>query len=389
MLVAVLYPGGDFRGQLRLVGDAAIEALGREHGEFGFGHVEPASVLGRVMPFEPFDEATRFGGGKGFVERRRRVRAEIVLNQNDLVRVGKMRVGQVLERVGVIDGCATVGDFHVAPALQRREHHEQIGHAIAFVFVVVTRRLARLDGDRRARLDDQLLRRFIEAYERALGITRPLVDFQHVFHVGDKGRAGLGSDHPLLLEMGLENVFLSVRPIVLSLALSTICSSTTFSSRRRRVHLAWPAGAGPQASAISLASAAPSKIRRGAEFGLYLWVSATSSPSSTHCRRVRSTLATLVSSASAILPSLQPSPASETSAFKRMRAFVNRRADRLPERMSSKSCSRSSALSRTTYFLTATSFPATNHLHRCCKATEIQNLPSKSMTEATRTCVTE
>jgi hypothetical protein len=108
--------------------------------------------------------------------------------------------------VGIVDRRAAVGDFHVAPAFQRREHHEQIGHAIAFVFVVVTRRLPRLDGDRRARLDDELLRRFIEAYEGALGITRSLVDFQHVFHVGDKGRAGLGRDHPLLLEMGLENV---------------------------------------------------------------------------------------------------------------------------------------------------------------------------------------
>src|SRR5208282_2444618 len=162
--------------------------------------------------------------------------------------------------MGVIDGRATVGDFHVAPAFQRREHHEQIGHAIALIFVVVTRRLSRLDGDRRARLDDELLRRFIEAYERALGIVRPLVDFQNVFHVGDKGRAGLGRDHPLLLEMGLENVYLSVRPIVLSLALSTICNSTTFSSKRRRVHLARPAGAGPQAKAISFASTAAGAI---------------------------------------------------------------------------------------------------------------------------------
>lgn len=38
--------------------------------------------------------------------------------------------------------------------------------------------------------------------------------------------------------------------------------------------------------------------------------------------------------------------------------------DRLPERMSSESCSRSCALSRTTYFLTPISVPATNHLHR-------------------------
>ena len=46
-------------------------------------------------------------------------------------------------------------------------------------------------------------------------------------------------------------VFLSVRPIVLSPALSTICSSTTFSSRRRRVHFGaagrgWPASQGDQ-----------------------------------------------------------------------------------------------------------------------------------------------
>ncbi len=48
------------------------------------------------------------------------------------------------------------------------------------------------------------------------------------------------------------------------------------------------------------------------------------------------------------------------------------------------SCSRSSALSRTTYFLTAIFFPDTNHLHRCFKATVIQNLPSKSTTGVTR-----
>jgi hypothetical protein len=45
---------------------------------------------------------------------------------------------------------------------------------------------------------------------------------------------------------------------------------------------------------------------------------------------------------------------------------------------------RSSVLNRTTYFLTAISFPTTNHLHRCLAATEIQKLPSFSMTGATR-----
>ena len=71
---------------------------------------------------------------------------EIVLNQNNFFCVRKMRVGQILQSVGVIDGRATLGDFGVAPAFERGEHHEHIGRAIAFVFVVVTCRLAGFRG---------------------------------------------------------------------------------------------------------------------------------------------------------------------------------------------------------------------------------------------------
>src|ERR1700732_638184 len=125
-----------------------------------------------------------------------------------------------------------------------------------------------------------------------------------------------------------------------------------------------------------VASAAPSKIRRRAEFALYLRANTASNPSSTSWRLVRSTVAMLVSSAAAIRLSLQPSPASDMSAFNRMRAFVSSWAERLPLRINSLSRSRSSASSLTTYFLTAISFPATNHLHRCLAATEIQKFPS-------------
>src|SRR5262249_48288707 len=59
-----------------------------------------------------------------------------------------------------------------------------------------------------------------------------------------------------------------------------------------------------------------------------------------------------------ILLSLHPGPPSETSAFRRMRAFSSRLAGPLPLRTSACSCSRSSAFSRTTYFFTAMSFPA-------------------------------
>ena len=69
--VALERPGANLIDDRLLVRDSPVETLGGEHAEFGFGEVEPASVLGRVMPFEPLDEPTRFGGGKSFVERSR------------------------------------------------------------------------------------------------------------------------------------------------------------------------------------------------------------------------------------------------------------------------------------------------------------------------------
>src|SRR6266404_5134490 len=56
--------------------------------------------------------------------------------------------------------------------------------------------------------------------------------------------------------------------------------------------------------------------------------------------------------------SLQPSPASETSAFSNIRAFSSRCAGLFPFRISASSRSRSSALNRTTYLFTAFSLAA-------------------------------
>src|SRR5208337_4273520 len=278
-----------------------------------------------------------------------------------------------------------VGDLDFAPALQRSERHEYVGHAVAFVLVIVPDRLPRLGRDRLARLYDQLFRRFIETNQGPLGITRLLVGFQHVFHRCDEGGVGVGWNHPLPIAVRLESVFFRVRPIVLSLAFSTMFSSTTFSSSSRRLQRAKPSGAGEQAKAINLASAAPSKIRGRAEFGLYLRSSVASNPSSTNCRRALPTVLTLVSNAAAISRSVQPSPASDASALSRILAFVISCADRLPELISASSRSRSSALNFTTYFFAPVLVPATNHLHPrpAGAGTEIQKCHQVSRTRAT------
>jgi len=58
------------------------------------------------MPFEALGEAARFGGRKGLVERRRLVGVEIVLDEDDLLGIGEVDVGDLLQDMGVVDGGA-------------------------------------------------------------------------------------------------------------------------------------------------------------------------------------------------------------------------------------------------------------------------------------------
>src|SRR5207302_4266365 len=114
--------------------------------------------------------------------------------------------------------------------------------------------------DRSARFGNQLLRGLVQANQRNIGIARPRVYGQHVFHSCHECAVGLRRDDPLLLQMWLENGFLRVRQSVLSLARSTMFSSTTLHSNNRNVQRARPLGGFQQAKAISLASYSQSKI---------------------------------------------------------------------------------------------------------------------------------
>ena len=74
---------------------------------------------------------------------------------------------------------------------------------------------------------------------------------------------------------------------------------------------AWPAGGSEQASAISWAWAAPSKIGVIGGVSRFLRVNTASNTSSTSLVRTRDTMLILLSSASQIRWSDQPSPASD------------------------------------------------------------------------------
>src|SRR3954453_6217557 len=334
------------------------------------------------MPFEPFHQTAGLGGRKSFIKRSRFVRAEIVLYQGDLRGVRKPSIRHVLEQVGVIHRCVAIRDRDVPPAVKRCEQHEDIGGSVAFVLVIGPRRAPGPHRDRHARFLDQLFGGLVQADQRADRVVRTVIYFQHLFHRRDEGGVAVRGDDPLIFQMRFEKVFFNTRPIVLSLVRSTIFNSTTLSSNSVSVHRDRPLGGGEQAKAISLASAAPSKMRLRAEFGECFRLRTASKPSSTNRWRVRATVARLVSSAVTMRLSLQPSPASETSALSRIRAFRIAAAGCLPLLIKSSSADRSSRLRRTTYFLTATSdmfrFPAPSR-----RAPESQKTNSESMTAGT------
>src|SRR5712691_3381957 len=252
-----------------------------------------------------------------------------------------------------------IGYLDAPPALEWREHYEQIGRPVAPVFVIMPGGLSWFRRDQHARFGNELLGRLVDADQGTFRIIRPLINVQDVLHGGHEGGAGVRWNDPLLSQMRLESVFFSVRPIVLSLARSTTASSSSCNVQRAR-----PAGGLERANAITLASAAPSKMRRLAECGECLRIRAASNPSSTSRWRVLATVATLVSSAAAISLSLQPSPPSEASAFNRMRAFSSFCAGCFPLWISAVSCSRSPSLSVTPNFFTALSLLPTSPLRR-------------------------
>ena len=75
--------------------------------------------------------------------------------------------------------------------------------------------------------------------------------------------------------------------MVLSLARSTMPSSTTLFSNSRKVQRAYPLGGLEHASTISLASLSPSKIGGTAGIARCLRFNTASKPSSTNCLRTR------------------------------------------------------------------------------------------------------
>ena len=142
------------------------------------------------------------------------MRLEVIHDQHAPLRLRIADIHAVLDLVRPVDFGAARRDGGPAPRRYGLADEEDVDHPAAFVFVVLARGMT---GARRrcgARLAQELLGDLIHTDERTAPIVGPGVDGEHILHVPDKGSVGPWGDAPVLLQPGLEVVFLSVRRTV-------------------------------------------------------------------------------------------------------------------------------------------------------------------------------
>src|SRR5215212_7514711 len=162
---------------------------------------------------------------------------------------------------GELQLSAVLGHSHLSSALEGLECQEHVGHTPSLILKVDTLWLARLAGKRLSHLGQQLAGSLVEAHYGSLRIVGLFVEVQDLFHPPHELGVVLGWDHPLLDQVRLEFVFLSVLRTVSWETFSTMLSSTALSASSLKDQRLRPRGGSEQARAIRCASARPSKER--------------------------------------------------------------------------------------------------------------------------------
>ena len=206
---------------------------------------------------------------------------------------------------------------------------------------------------RLARFGNELLRGLVEANQRTIAVAWPAYRRPARLPSRLRTRCWPLAGDPVLAAMGLKSVFLE-RAGLCCVARATMASSTTLFSNNRKVQRARPFGGLEQAEAISLASFSPSKIAARQASGAAF----SSAPPRTFFHQL---FAHPVNHRMGCFqrpdhPVVAPPFAGVRDIRLEQYAPFSSQALSLPDQRFQPS--RSSALSLTTYFFTAISFPA-------------------------------
>lgn len=186
---------------------------------------------------------------------------EVVHDQYDLFSLGILYIHQIADDFREIQSSAPLGNVNFAPASQWLTDHENVGRALALIFVILACGLAGLRRKRVLNVRHQLLAGFIQTHLRPGRIVGALVNFQRILHRAHKIGIVLRRQDPLFFQPRLKFIFLSVLRTHSPVIDFTMLSSTSLSASNCNVQRTRPSGAALHATAIRRASCAPSNFR--------------------------------------------------------------------------------------------------------------------------------
>ena len=135
--VATLLPRRDVRRQGGGIGDAPADALAVENSDLDFGHVQPTSVLGRVVELNPPQKGFGLPGTQDFDKGPTEMRVQVVENQMDAAGGGIHRISQMADEADEIVLGALRGHLDLALATLRFDGNEEVAGSGAAVLVIL------------------------------------------------------------------------------------------------------------------------------------------------------------------------------------------------------------------------------------------------------------
>ena len=123
------------------VGNAAIQTLAGEDGEFAFGHIEPTAMLGGVVKLQLARDPAGFVRREGLVQGGGVWVLRLSTTNRMRSAVGKYNIDQQLHLPGKVLLVRCGGDVDVTPAAQGLDETETDWRCLPFVFAVIARGL--------------------------------------------------------------------------------------------------------------------------------------------------------------------------------------------------------------------------------------------------------
>src|SRR6185503_3954032 len=184
--IALILNRFDLSLESRFISDPPLQTLPTKDAQFDLRHIQPASVLWRVVKFQSLEYSSCHFWGERFVERLRFVSIQIVHHHTYAIGIRIPLLGKPSHLAGEVLIGATLSYLDVPGATARLANHEQVSGSVAPVFIVKSLPTTRLRLNRLASLLYQLCTCFIETDRRSLLVIRLFIQIQHIFHVGYK-----------------------------------------------------------------------------------------------------------------------------------------------------------------------------------------------------------